>query len=106
MKRAADDLNVPVGDLSGQVSAGTVQDQNLVRIQATAHTAAQAIARTEAVADAFTAVVTESNQRQARQYRRTLERPLEPLNRNIARIREDIRQRVDRRTGRTISATR
>ena len=91
VKRAAAKLAVPVGDLSGQVSAGTVQDQNLVRIQATAHSPALAIARTEAVADAFTAVVTESNQRQARQYRRTLERPLEPLNRNIASLREAIR---------------
>ena len=91
VKRAAEDLKVPAGDLSGQVSAGTVSDQNLIRIQATAHSAPLAIARTEAVADAFTAVVTESNQRQARQYRRTLERPLEPLDRNIDTLREAIR---------------
>jgi capsular polysaccharide biosynthesis protein len=91
VNRAAKELKVPAGDLSGQVSAGTVQDQNLIRIQATAHTAPVAIARTEAVADAFTAVVIASNERQARQYRRTLERPLEPLNQNIASLREAIR---------------
>jgi capsular polysaccharide biosynthesis protein len=91
VRRAAAKLKVPAGDLSGQVSSGTVQDQNLVRIEASAHTAPVAIARTEAVADAFRAVVTESNQRQARQYRRTLERPLKPLNDNIESLRESIR---------------
>jgi len=91
VNRAAKALKVPASDLSGQVSAGTVQDQNLVRIQATAHDAPLAIARTDAVADAFTAVVTESNQRQARQYRRALERPLQPLDTNITSLRQAIR---------------
>jgi hypothetical protein len=90
VERASKALGIPASELSGQVSSGTVQDQNLVRIEATAHTGAEAIRRTEAVANAFTTVVTRSNERQARQYRRTLERPLRSLDRDIARMRDDI----------------
>ena len=40
VERASKALGIPASELSGQVSSGTVQDQNLVRIEATAHDAA------------------------------------------------------------------
>ena len=69
---AARRLQISPSKLSGSVSAGTVNAQNLVDVSAEARTAAEATRRASAVARAFIAYITVANRRQAKRLVRAL----------------------------------
>jgi capsular polysaccharide biosynthesis protein len=87
IKRAARSLRTPSGDLDGQVSAGTVAAQNLIRIAARAGDGPEAVRRADAVAVAFVEYVGGLNERQANAYSRAVQRRLKPLDDELATAR-------------------
>jgi capsular polysaccharide biosynthesis protein len=86
-KRAAQSLKLPSGELDGQVSAGTVAAQNLVRITARAGDGPAAVRRADAVALAFVEYVSGLNERQANAYSRSVQRRLKPLDDELSSAR-------------------
>jgi capsular polysaccharide biosynthesis protein len=87
IKRAALSLKVPSGELEGQVSAGTVAAQNLVKIAARAGDGPAAVRRADAVALAFVDYLGGLNERQANAYSRSVQRRLKPLDDELSTAR-------------------
>jgi capsular polysaccharide biosynthesis protein len=87
IKRAARSLKVPSEDLDGEVSAGTVAAQNLIRIAARAGDGPAAVRRADAVALAFVEYVGGLNERQANAYSRSVQRRLKPLDDELSTAR-------------------
>jgi capsular polysaccharide biosynthesis protein len=87
IRRAAKVLNVSRDDLDGQVSAGTVAAQNLIKISARAGDGPTAVRRTDAVALAFVEYVSGLNERQANAYSSSVQRRLRPLDDELAAAR-------------------
>jgi capsular polysaccharide biosynthesis protein len=88
IRRAARSLKIRPEDLDGDVSAGTVAAQNLIRIAARAGDGPAAVRRTDAVALAFVDYVAGLNERQANVYSRSVRRRLKPLDAELASARQ------------------
>lgn len=78
------------GKLSGEVSAGTIAAQNLIRISVTGSSSASARTRTTAVAHAFVRYVNDLDAAQAAKYAKAVISKLAPLDSEIAAARKQV----------------
>ncbi len=81
-------LGVPAKDLEGNITAGTVAAQNLVRVTATGSGPAQAQARATAVAKAFVVYLDRIDAQQVSRYQKAITSKLGPLTREIEAARK------------------
>jgi capsular polysaccharide biosynthesis protein len=87
---AADRLGRAGRGLTGDVSAGTVAAQNLIRVTVTGSSAEQARRRATAVTVSFVRYVNRLSARQADVYTRTVASKLRPLDADITQAREQL----------------
>ena len=79
-------------DLAGDLTSGTVADQNLIRLEAQGSSPREAQVRADAGADSLVAVVDSINRRQLENYELEVERRLRPLDQEIASLRREADQ--------------
>lgn len=83
-------LGSQAGNIGGQVTAGTIAAQNLIRISVKGSNPTQAQERTTAVANAFVAYIEHIDAAQANAYAHAVTSKLGPLDREIAAVRKTL----------------
>ena len=104
IKAASARANVAPSALVSSISAGTVADQNLIKIDANARNPAVAVRRANAVASAAAVYIRKVNESQAGSYGQSVRRLLAPIDRDIAKARREVDAADTRSRGHSSSA--
>lgn len=92
---AATSMGMELGDLEDKISAGTVQDQNVIQVTATDDDRERTTEIANAAAESFAAFVRRDSGLRALSYSREVSIRLRPLDREIASARRRTRARND-----------